>query len=261
MKKRTKIILACTAAILLPLAGLLIYTSVLRPWSSPVHAGALSGEPAEFGASGQPAIMALERLVARGAGILERETGEQENGALYLHAPDRSIRLQSETTEHRELMDDEEEVSLGFSCLWRFAIDLSPFYEAGLHEQYWLTGFFRSRSFREASMDSALHGHSWFHDGYGVYGYSSGEMAFAQAGAPDFAAALESSPELISETAPGTYRLELGQGYFEWSEPRGYLAFVLDAQPFVEGRLKPKKLAGWDYDKESNALIKRITVC
>ena len=258
MKKHKKIILICAAVVLLPLAALLIYTFVPRPWSSPVQAGVLSGEPAEFGASDKPAMMALERLLARGAGILERETGEQENGALYLHAPDRSIRLQSETTENLGLVN-EEEVSLGFGCLWRFAIDLSPFYEAGLHEQYWLTGFFRSRSTWKASIDSTIRGHSWFHDGYGAYGFNCGEIAFAEAGLPDFAAALEASPELIGEAAPGIYRLELGEGYFEWSETQGCLAFVLDAQPFVKGRLNPKKLEGWEYDKKADTLTKRIT--
>ena len=277
MKSPTKTALICFAVIVrtattavLLIALLFAYTDLefrlrfYRPWTPSAAKESIQGESGEFGTSDNPALIALGHVLADGAGILERDDYHW-----LLYTPDRSVRLQG------YLCGDKEPRAYG----WIFALDMTSFYAARLHSGYWETGRFKPGSFMKAMASSVVFsptGRSLHFDGYITYGMGRGsERAFTEAGAPDFTAALTASLHLISETAPGIYRLALGvadensyryeryeaySSYLEWSQTQGYLAFVLGAQPFIEGRLKPEKLEGWEYDAQANTLTKRITL-
>lgn len=170
MKKRTKIIIIVVAAVVV-LAGVftaLYFIPVRQIYSRFLY---IPHEQGVFGQSDDPAISALGSAYEALPELVRCDT-EGERTRWFLCSPDFFMRLESVPIEFL----DENGQSEGYDDSWQLALDMRPFWEAGLNERYWRTGFFFKRPPRVAALDSTFHGNPFTADGFGIYGIARGEQ-------------------------------------------------------------------------------------
>ena len=258
MKKRMKIILISTAAAVLLLAGVLIWLwyDVSEPRRLGVESSFKFPEaetvfgPAEFGESDDPAIIALGKAVENGLLVPRRSPD-----CWRLIASDESISL--------DLMD--------YGDIWHLcaAIQMEPFFTAGLSQIWWNSGGFAFDQMRAAA-SSFFRGYSL--DGLCLLPSDWWSKAEKDRPLPELLSSLtdQINPENVAfrQTEPGWYGIDLevynddrsGRPRVRFADDGSALEFVLDAGFYRKGRLDLAKLQGWEYDAEADTLAKRYTV-
>ena len=205
-------------------------------------------EPAVFGESDDPPMIALGKVVENG--LLTVQRGPD---CWRLIAPDESIRLELEN----------------YGDIWHLsmALRMEPFFTAGLNEIWWNSGGLSFDKMR-ASASSFARGHSM--DGLCLL--SSDWWSKADKGQP-LPALLSSLTDQINPDSvafrqiEGWYGIDLevygddrsGKPRIRFADDGSALEFVLNAGFYREGRLDPAKLQGWEYDAEADTLTKRYS--
>jgi len=204
-------------------------------------------EPAEFGESDDPAMIALGKAVENGLLMVQRGPD-----CWRLIAPDESIRLALEN----------------YGEIWHLSVALrmEPFFAAGLNEIWWNSGGF---SFKKGFPSSFFRGNTL--DGFCLLSSDWWSKAGKDHPLPELLSSLtdQINPENVAfRQMEGWFEISLevynddrsGKPRIRFADDGSALEFVLDAGFYREGRLDPAKLQGWVYDTEADTLTKRYMV-
>jgi len=205
-------------------------------------------EPAEFGESDDPAMIALGKATENDLLVVQKSIDRWR-----LALPGGSICF--------DLMD------MGDNWQLCVAMQMDSLWSAGLNRIWWNSG---GVAFDQMSATASSFARPYDPDGLCLLFSGWWCKAEEKRSLPELLSSLtdQINPENrpFKEIEPGWYMIALdvfgnsrgGNPRLRFAKDGGAVEFVVDAGIYREGHLEPIKLEGWEYDAESDTLTKRI---